>query len=68
MMVLSTQDGSCLADYQLNTVPVFDGLAAADGRVFLTRADRRRFCLGAEGKESAALMRVVPLEQRLPRG
>ena len=38
--------GKTLAEYPLGAVPVFDGLAAAQGRLYLTLRDGRLLCFG----------------------
>ena len=42
---LSAEDGTKLADYQLEAPPVFDGMAAAGGKVYLTTVDGKLMCL-----------------------
>ena len=46
--VVSASDGKKLAEYRLETVPVFDGMAAANGRLYLSMKNGRVQCL--EGK------------------
>ena len=46
--VVSVSDGKKLAEYKLETVPVFDGMAAADGRLYLSMKNGRVQCF--EGK------------------
>ena len=46
LRVLSTADGETLAEYKLAAPPVWNGLAAANGRVFLSGRDGRLVCLG----------------------
>jgi outer membrane protein assembly factor BamB len=48
LWALSTTDGKRLASYDLESPPRFDGLAAADGRLFLTCQDGRLLCFAAE--------------------
>jgi hypothetical protein len=62
LCAVSAADGKMLAAYRLDALPVFDGLAAAQGRLFLTTQDGRLLCLsdsrstpgGAELKRLAA--------------
>jgi hypothetical protein len=45
---VSAQDGSRIAAMDLDAAPVFDGMAAAPGRLFVTAVDGRVLCLGAK--------------------
>jgi hypothetical protein len=45
----STADGRLIASYQIDALPVFDGLAAANGRLFLAMKDGSVACFGSEG-------------------
>lgn len=42
--VISTSDGRKLAEYNLESVPVWDGMAAANGRLYLAMTDGKVFC------------------------
>jgi hypothetical protein len=44
LMTLSAADGSTLSKRRLDSAPVYDGLAAADGRLYLTTQDGRVLC------------------------
>jgi hypothetical protein len=44
--VVSTSDGSNLAEFSLEEVPVFDGLIAAGGRLYMTTMDGTLICWG----------------------
>lgn len=46
LCVISKEDGKTLAEYRLDAAPVFDGLAAATGRLYLATRDGRLLCLG----------------------
>jgi len=46
LCVASTAGGKTLVEYQLDAVPVLDGLAAAQGRLYMTLRDGRLLCLG----------------------
>jgi outer membrane protein assembly factor BamB len=48
LYVLSREDGSKVAEYQLPAAPVYDGLAAAGGRLFLTLTNGSVICIGPE--------------------
>jgi len=44
LWAVSTADGKKLAEYPLESPPVFDGLIAAGGRLYLTTTDGRLSC------------------------
>ena len=48
MAVVSAGDGTILAEYNLDSPPVFDGLAAARGRLFFTTVAGRLVCYGPQ--------------------
>jgi hypothetical protein len=48
LQVVSASDGKKLAEYKLDTVPVWDGMAAANGRLYLSTMDGRVLCMGEE--------------------
>jgi hypothetical protein len=50
LCAVSTEDGSKLAELKLNSPPVFDGLIAAQGRLFVSTMDGQVRCLGEIGK------------------
>ena len=50
LWVVSTKDGSRLAAYDLKSPPVFDGMIAADGRLYIATTDGQIICMSA-GKE-----------------
>jgi len=41
LRAVATDDGSTLAEYELPAPPVFDGMAAAAGRLYLATVDGR---------------------------
>jgi outer membrane protein assembly factor BamB len=47
LVAVSAADGRKLAAYRLDSAPVFDGLAAANGRLYLSMLDGRVLCLSA---------------------
>jgi outer membrane protein assembly factor BamB len=49
LWVVSAQDGKKLAEYNLESPPVWDGMAAANGRLYLATKDGKVLCFG--GKE-----------------
>ena len=57
LWALAKSDGRLLARYALDAIPTFDGMAAAQGRLYLTTADGRVLCLAAHGDQ--ALPRVT---------
>ncbi len=44
--VVSTSDGSKLAEFEMDEVPVFDGLIAAGDRLYMSTMDGTLICLG----------------------
>ena len=46
LWAVSTAEGKRLAAYRLDSPPVFDGLVAAQGRLYLSTRDGRVLCLG----------------------
>jgi len=52
LWAVSAADGKPLARYELDSPPVFDGMAAAQGRLVTTTTSGRVLCLGAAGEES----------------
>jgi outer membrane protein assembly factor BamB len=49
LWVMAKADGKLLGRYALNTIPVFDGLAVAEGRLYLTTVNGRVLCFGKTG-------------------
>ena len=47
LQVFSTADGRLLETYALPSEPAFDGLCAAQGRLYLVTRDGRLLCYGA---------------------
>ncbi len=48
LLAISVDDGTELARYQLDSSPVFDGMAVASGQLYLSLEDGRVICLGEE--------------------
>lgn len=46
LLALSASDGSRLAEYELDAPPVFDSMAAADGRLYIATTDGTVVCFG----------------------
>ena len=42
--VVSASDGKKITEYKLDTIPVWDGMAAANGRLYLATKDGRVQC------------------------
>jgi hypothetical protein len=51
LQVFSTQDGSLLQTYQLASLPAFDGMSAAQGRLYLSTVDGKVICWGGTEDE-----------------
>ena len=47
LRAVSAADGATLAEYKLSQLPVWDGMAAAYGRLFLVNKDGSAECWGA---------------------
>jgi len=47
LMAVSTVDGERLAEYKLDAPPAWDGMAAANGRLYLSTMDGKVLCLGS---------------------
>jgi len=48
LRVISIDDGKILAEQSITGFPVFDGMSAAHGRLYISFADGRVVCLGAD--------------------
>ena len=46
LRAVSAADGKKLAEYKLNAPPVWNGMAAAGGRLYLATTDGKVLCLG----------------------
>ena len=46
LWILSKKDGSKLAQYNLETLPVWNGMAAANGRLYLSLENGSVVCFG----------------------
>jgi outer membrane protein assembly factor BamB len=47
LLAVSAENGKTLADYALKSPPVFDGMAAAQGRLYLSTKSGKVVCLGS---------------------
>jgi len=45
LIAVSASDGTELAQYKLDSSPVFDGMAAANGRLYLSLENGRVLCM-----------------------
>ena len=52
LCVVAAADGKQLAQYELESPPVFDGMAAAGGRLYLATCDGRVLCFHGEGRRT----------------
>ncbi|MGD8238200.1 MAG: PQQ-binding-like beta-propeller repeat protein [Armatimonadota bacterium] len=48
LVAFSASDGSKLVEHELDAPPVFDGMAAANGRLYITTKDGRVVCMGGK--------------------
>ena len=48
LMAFNIEDGAELARYTLDTQPIFDGMAAANGRLYMSTINGTLVCLGEE--------------------
>jgi len=49
LWAVSAEDGTRRAQYRLESPPVFDGMIAADGRLYISTIDGRLICMGKSG-------------------
>ncbi|MCY2987290.1 MAG: PQQ-binding-like beta-propeller repeat protein, partial [Planctomycetota bacterium] len=49
LLALAATDGKLLAAYELDALPTFDGMVAAQGKLYLSTVDGRVLCLGGQG-------------------
>jgi len=48
LWAVSTDDGGKLAEYQLKSMPIFDGMSATAGHLYLSTADGKVICFGGK--------------------
>jgi outer membrane protein assembly factor BamB len=58
LMAVSAEDGAELARYELDSPPVFDGMAAAGGRLYLTTVEGQVRCFGPARREDHSVAAV----------
>jgi outer membrane protein assembly factor BamB len=51
LTAISASDGTVLAEHRLGCPPVFDGMAAAGGRLYISLEDGHLVCMDKEGAE-----------------
>ena len=54
LWAFSIDDGRLLWEHELPAPPIFDGLAVADGNIYLTTADRQLLCFGAPAQSDSS--------------
>ncbi|NQT37866.1 MAG: PQQ-binding-like beta-propeller repeat protein, partial [Planctomycetes bacterium] len=58
LSVVSTVDGQLLAEYELDALPAYDGMAAAAGKLFLSLEDGRLVCLAPGGEQDGTIRTI----------
>ncbi len=48
LRIVSAADGKKLSEYKLSEMPIFDGMSAAGGRLYVATADGKVICLGGK--------------------
>lgn len=61
LWVMAKAGGQVIRRYGLDTIPVFDGMAAARNRVFMTTVDGRVLCLSGDGESSLPKIEGRPI-------
>jgi outer membrane protein assembly factor BamB len=61
LWAVATADGSKLAQHQLESIPVFDGMAAADGRLYIALKTGRVIAMGRVPPEITELTVAPPV-------
>jgi hypothetical protein len=60
LWVLSKKNGSKLAQYSLETLPVWNGMAAANGRVLISMKNGKLVCMGRYAGKRASVTPYAP--------
>ena len=68
LLAVSAVEGRQLAAYRLPSVPVFDGMAAAGGCLFISNTSGKVLCLGPEGQPLEAAPRAQLTDRPEPTG
>jgi outer membrane protein assembly factor BamB len=66
LAAVSAADGKGLLSYRLASMPVFDGMAAAGGRLYLSTTDGKVLCLGGGEGKPLELANDVAVKVRPP--
>jgi len=66
LVAVSPADGKPVAAYRLHSMPVFDGMIAANGRLYLATRDGNVMCLGAETGKPLPAAPNVKVKARPP--
>jgi len=53
LAIVSTADGKLLEEFRLDGLPVYDGMSAAYGMLFLSLEDGRLLCFGPDGDRTS---------------
>ncbi|UCG47012.1 MAG: PQQ-binding-like beta-propeller repeat protein [Phycisphaerales bacterium] len=61
LWAVSTADGSKLSEYDLDSPPVFDGMIAASGRLYIATVDGRILCFSSSSHDNADNIRLQTL-------
>ncbi len=64
LWAVGKNDGKVTGRYALDTIPVFDGMAVADGRLYMAMVDGRVRCLAAAGIAGLPTIDDQPLQIR----
>jgi hypothetical protein len=64
LWVVNKADGKAVARYALDTIPVFDGMAAAGGRLYLSTIDGRVMSFTASGMAALPSRDAQPLQTK----
>ena len=62
LWVLSKSDGKKLAEYTLDSPPVFDGMAVAGKRLYIATQDGRMLCFGQQTTNRTSSVTNLSLE------
>jgi hypothetical protein len=60
LWVLSKQDGRKLAEYQLETLPVWNGMAAANEKIFISLKNGKVICMDQGAQVTCTRTDVFP--------
>lgn len=60
LQAVSALTGDTLSEFRFDSLPVFDGMATADGRLYLATQDGRLLCAGESARPDAAVFLQPP--------